>query len=102
MTKLDLVRRLARESSRTAAEAADVLDEAVQRILKSAQAENAPLFATNKGAQAADRGDTPTVSSTDLVAASESVVREALGGRRRGRRAATNKPHAGPAKGRTG
>jgi hypothetical protein len=51
MTRLDLTLRLARESGRSAAEAADVLDEAVQTILKSAQARG-PLCATNKDAQA--------------------------------------------------
>ena len=54
MTKLDLALRLARESGRSAAEAADLLDEAVQKILTtSAQAARGPLCAVNKSTQAA-------------------------------------------------
>jgi hypothetical protein len=110
MTKFDLALRLARESGLSAAEAADLLDEAVQKILKTAKAANAPLRATGriKIARASSRSAKPTGNSPDLASASEPAARELPGSRRRGRvgrrsvsagsPAASNKPPAGAAK----
>jgi len=68
MTKLDLALRLARESGRSAAEAADLLDEAVQKILTtSAQAARGPLCAVNKSTQAA-RGPLCAVNKSTQAA----------------------------------
>jgi hypothetical protein len=127
MTKLDLALRLARESGRSAAEAADLLDEAVQKILTSAQGVRGPLCAVNnkgpqvvhgplcavnkspkearapsratsKAARASSRGYKPKGNSPDLAPQSESAARELPGGRRRGPPSASNKSPAGAPK----
>jgi len=110
MTKFDLALRLARESGLSAAEAADLLDEAVQKILKTAQGANAPSRATGriKIARASSRGAKPKGNSPDLASASEPAASELPGSRRRGRLgrrsfsaggpAASNKSPAGAAK----
>jgi hypothetical protein len=107
MTKFDLALRLARESGLSAAEAADLLDEAVQKILKTAKAANAPLRATGriKIARASSRSAKPKGNPPDLASAREPAARKLPGSPRRGRlgrrifsagsQAASNKSPAG-------